>query len=297
MVETKVYVDVLLVLNYIINMLLVLCTARLCGRKKIRKRIVAASIFGSMSALTIFLPFFGFVVSILTKLFFSSAMVLIAFPFENAKIFFKELFAFFASSFFFAGIMLAVWMGFSPSGMIYYNGIVYFDISSIMLLGTTILAYTVLVVAHRLARGNKLNCKKYDAEISLRGKSVKVRGLVDTGNSLVEPFSGTPVMVCYLSDIASIIPDCMWLYIQNGEFLSQNPPEGSLPVRLIPYRHVGGENMLAGFRCDRVVLSGDDGVYKVEDVYIAVSVQPVGQGDCNAILHPDLVGRQIAASI
>lgn len=153
--EQGVYVDVLLVMNYIINMLLIVCMGKLSGREPKRRRIVAAALFGAATSLTIFLPFMGVFLSILMKLVISAAIVLIAFSYINLRIFFKQLFLFFAVSFSFAGVMLGIWLAFSPKGMTYYNGVVYFDISSFLLIITTAVAYALLAIASRLTRGGQ----------------------------------------------------------------------------------------------------------------------------------------------
>lgn len=290
--ETKVYVDVLLVLNYVINMLLILCMAKLTGRKPKRRRIVAAALLGSAGSLTIFLPFFGFAVSILWKLLLSMIIVLTAFSYVSFRLYCKQLFVFFAVSFFFAGVMLAVWMAFAPRGMLYYNGVVYFNISSITLLLTTTIAYGLLSIFQRFTRGGRLQTAVYQADITLGGRTVTVQGLVDTGNSLYEPFSDIPVMVCGLADVATLLPQGLAEAILSGRHLSGELP-GGLPLRLVPYDNVGGGGAIPAFRPDLLRLVGPGGEFRVETVYIAMTMQKIGGEGYNAILNPDLIGVKI----
>lgn len=291
--QTKVYVDVLLVINYIINMLLIVCTAKLTGRRPKRRRIVAAALFGSASALTIFLPFLGFVVEFLIKLAVAAAIVLIAFPFVDWRLFCKQLFSFFAASFFFGGVMLGLWIAFSPYGMLYYNGVVYFDISSLTLIVSAVVAYGVLTLANRFARGGRVKTAIYDIAISYKGRSALMRGLVDTGNSLYEPFSDLPVIVCRLESVSSLLPVEVTAAIRRGEHLGVDFARYHFPVRLIPFDNVGGGGMLPAFRPDRVSLSGSDGSYQVENVYVALAVQNIGGTGYSALLNPDLIGIRI----
>lgn len=295
--ETKVYVDVLLVLNYIINMLLIMCTAKLTGRRPKRRRIVAAALFGSASSLTIFLPFFGFWSSIFSKIIISAVLVLVAFSYRDGKSFVKQWFAFFAVNFFFAGVMLAVWMAFSPSGMIYYNGIVYFDISSFTLIVTTIAAYAVLTLAHKLTRGGRVATAVYRTDILYGGRTVSVRGLVDTGNSLYEPFSDTPVMVCSLGDIAPLLPDGAAEAILRGEHMTSAFNRFGLRLRLVPYGNVGGAGTVPAFHPELVRLTGEGGEKVVERVYVAMTTDRIGGDDYNALLNPDLIGARPLAGL
>lgn len=291
--DSVVYVDVLLILNYLINMLLILCMAKLAGRTPKRRRIVAAALFGSLCSLTIFLPFMGFFLSILSKLLISAVIVLIAFPYINPVEFIKQLFLFFAVSFFFAGVMLGIWMAFTPNGMTYYNGVVYFNISSFSLIVATMIAYGLLLVGNRLARGGRLHTVIYKTTIFYGGKATVVTGLVDSGNSLYEPFSDTPVVVCWLEDIASILPREAVRSIRNGTTVTTDFAGIGMKMRLIPYDNIGGAGVIPAFKADKLILTRHKEKIRVESVYIAVSSQKVGDSRFNAILNPDLISMKI----
>lgn len=289
--ETKVYVDVLLVINYIINTLLLLCTAKLTGRRPKRRRIVAAALFGSFSALTIFLPFLGFAFEFLLKLLLAAVIVLIAFPPIDLRGFGKQLFVFFSVSFFFCGVMLAVWIFLTPAGMLYYNGVVYFNISPGLLVMITALAYLLLTLANRFARGGRVHAAIYRAQIHYRGGMAAVQGLVDTGNSLYDPFSDTPVVVCRLDDVAGLLPMGAADAIRQGKH--EETMRLGLPVRLIPYGNVGGGGMIPAFRPDSITLTGEGGEYRVENVYVGMTAEKIGGTGYSALLNPDLIGIHI----
>lgn len=286
--ETGVYVDVLLVVNYAVNLLLLACAAKLAGRKSRGRRIVAAALLGSVSSLAIFLPFLGFLPSILLKLGVSAGMVLLAFRWISPRVFLKEWFFFFAVTFCFAGVMLGLWMAFRPSGMLYYNGVVYFDISAVTLLVTTVIAYCVMELIHRLSRHSRVREEIYGISVSVNGRTVKLRGLVDTGNSLCEPFSGIPVVICSLESIAAVLPPGTAELLLKGGFAAGL--DCGMPLRGIPYSDVGGDGLLPAFQPAQLTLSFQDKTLRVERAYIAVSNKPVGDERYEAILNPDLIG-------
>lgn len=288
--QTKVYVDVLILLNYIINLLLIQCVAKLTGRRLKRRRLVLAAFFGAASAMSIFLPFFGFFISLLSKLLISSGIVLIAFHYIGLKVYLKQLFAFFAVSFFFAGVMLAIWMVVAPKGMLYYNGVVYFDISSLTLIITTAAAYLVLTLAHRFTREGRLKTEIYRLEIFLGKKSVVLHGLVDTGNSLYEPFSDTPVMVCNVVDLLPILPLPLMEELMRGTSELPDSKKYGLVFRLVPYSHIKGAGMIPAFQPDRILLDGPAGQLIAENVFIAVTNEKIGKDGYSAILNPDIIG-------
>jgi len=292
-VRTTVYVDILLVMNYIINLLLILCTTKFSGITPKRRRIVAAALFGSLCSLTIFLPFLGFFQELLMKLVISGAIVRIAMPWFNAPAFLKQWFVFFAVNFFFAGAMLAVWIAFTPNGMVYYNGIVYFNISALSLLLLAVAAYLVLLAAGRLSRSGRMQGSVCRVQVYLGGKMCTVNGLVDTGNGLFEPFSGAPVVVCQLRDLLPVLPPGTAAALEKGVSSHTELSDIGIPIRLVPYQAVGGGGVLPAFAPDKLVVHTQESRWHVDSVYVAVSRQKIGDSRYNAILNPEMVQTKI----
>lgn len=285
MEQQAVYADVLLVINYVINTLLVACTAKLSGARPKRRRIVAAALVGAASSLTIFLPFFGFWLSLLFKLAVSAAMVLAAFGAGGARVFFRRWFLFFAVSFSFAGVMLGVWMLFAPAGMTYYNGVVYFDISPLVLIAAAAAAYAVLALGGRIMRGAGVSSKIVHVHIALGSRSVVLNGLLDTGNGLREPFSGDPAAVCGEKDLSPLLPPRFLADIAAGA-----PPEG-FSIRMIPFSSVGGGGVLPAFRPDLMRIWTPRQSCVAENAWIAVSAEPVGDGRYSCLINPEMLAN------
>lgn len=284
---TEIYVDILLVINYVVNSLLLSCLARFAGRRPKGSRFVAAALVGAMGALTIFLPFAGFFRSMAEKLILSAIMVRIVFRWRGGKTFLREWLSFFVVSFFFAGAMLALWLIIKPAGMLFYNGVVYFDIPAMLLIILSIVAYVVIGLFWRFSRSGRISQEIYDVTIRMGSRTVGVRALVDTGNSLYEPFSGAPVMVCHLDDVAPLLSAELCAAIVRGDYSGLSGPERGL--RFIRYNAVGGGGLLPAFRADSVLIGKNFRRTQAEDVYIAVTPGAVGSGDYGAILNPDLV--------
>lgn len=283
-----VYVDILIVMNYCINLLLLLCVGKLCGRNPRRLRLVLASLVGAAGSLVIFLPFMGFAVSIFNKLVISAVMVAIAFPLRGIRVFCKEWFVFFAVSFFFAGVILAIQMVWQPKGMLYYNGIVYFNLSFGVLIAATVAAYLLLSLFHRFSRAGRLWQPVCRLTIYFGGKTARIRALVDTGNRLYEPFSDTPVIVCDLRGISSL------LSAQSCKAILKRDYSGcDFPFRLIPYRNVEGHGVIPAFQAQLVEIEHKGQRLAVERVYIGISTEKIGGDNYTAIMNPDLVAVKL----
>lgn len=291
--ETAVYVDVLLVLNYVVTALLVACSGKLLGLQIKRRRIVAAALVGSVGSLTIFFPFLGFFPMLGVRMVLSAAIVAAAFPLTGPGRFLKCWFVFFAVSFFFAGVMLAIWMAFAPAGMLYYNGVVYFNVRPLALLACTAAAYLLLTLGNRISRGGRHPGIRCRVTLKLGEKRCSLQALVDTGNSLVEPFSGTPVVVCRLEAVRELLGEALAAALQRGDWEEAGRLAGGR-IRLVPYRVVGGKGVLPALRGDRLYVPRGDALYQTERFYLAVTEGKLEEG-CDALLNPDLIGEKLPA--
>ena len=87
-------------------------------------------------------------------------------------------------------------------------------------------------------------------EVTYGGRTVKLRALVDTGNSLCDPITGEGVTV--------LSPEIGLRLGLPAEALA-DPGGVVLPgLRLIPARTVGGGGLLAAVRCEKVVIGGTE---------------------------------------
>ena len=69
-----VYADVLVVVNYIVNLLLLLASAKLLGVVTCRWRLCAGALVGALGSLVIFLPYVGMWFQALYKILLALAM-------------------------------------------------------------------------------------------------------------------------------------------------------------------------------------------------------------------------------
>ena len=89
-----------------------------------------------------------------------------------------------------------------------------------------------------------------DLEITYGGRTVRVRALVDTGNTLLDPITGEPVTV-----LAPGVGERLGI----SSAVLRDPAGAMVPgIRLIPTRTVGGGGLLAAVRCEKVVIGGTE---------------------------------------
>ena len=292
-----IYLDVLIVLNWFIDYLLLSATARILRLPVRRWRIVAGALLGAASSCLIFLPGIPVVLSLLIKLAAASLIVLAAFPWIGFKPYLKQLLVFFVISAAFAGISTAVWFFAAPAGFMVINGVVYYDVPPLLLVGLTVLSYLCIRLYDRFIRKKAPVNREFTLILDCGGGEVPVRALYDTGLHLVEPFSGSPVAVVRYAAIAHALPPALKESLNQGAMPSGEGSEedGSTALavqsrlRLIPFQTVGGNGLLPAFQAKKAEISAPDGRKReVTGIYIAVC--PVlGRGEYEALLGSDII--------
>lgn len=277
-----IYVDILFALNLIVSFYLLLFTARLGGEKPGFLRLFFASFFAAGAAFCIFLPDFGFFFSLFLRLIISGTVALICFGIGTPKRYFRLFATFFITTFAFAGLMLALWHLLGIQSMVIRNGIVYYDLSPILLIASTTAAYLILTLIRRLMRRNSGQAGAvYPVVIGFLGAEAKFQALLDTGNALTDPFSESPVIVAEFPLIEQLLPEGAREVYAAGD--TGSVPKGMERChRLIPFTSVGGRGVLPGFMPDYTEIPAE-GFGRTYRAVVAVSAEALG-GEHRALI-------------
>ena len=240
-----IYVDVLIVLNWYINYFILLGTAKITHIGFKRKRLVMSSFIGALSSLMILLPTMNYLINVALKLIISLILILMALK----------------------GIL-------NSEVISTNNSYVYANFSIKFLIISTTISYGLLCLLRFFMDKNTNTSGEWLLTIIYNGKSVEIKGLADTGNSLVDTFTGKPVVVCSKVSLQNVIN------IPSLEDI------GSLKgFRLIPYSTISNGGIIISFVPDKVTITNlSSGRSKDIDVLIGVS------GDCSqAIFNPKIL--------
>lgn len=285
-----VYIDVLFVLNLFINYFILLAAGRLLRVGVSRWRLFCGALLGGLYSLFIFIPDVNFLLSLAAKLIFSLSIVLAAFKNTSIRLFFKLLGSFYLINFAFAGIMMAIWFAFKPKGVLINNGVVYFDVSLLTLAISTILCYLLMMLFSALLRRSAPDSHYYDVVVNVKGMQIPVKGIVDTGNSLCDVFTDTPVMVVEYDLLQSALDEDIKGFFSKSISLQEVSDDYWKPrLRIIPYSSVGREGLLPAFKPEEILIKDKNKVRKRKDVIVAVSRNALPKGDFGALIHPRLV--------
>lgn len=210
----KIYLDLIFLINYAYDFLILLSVSILLKRIVSLKRIFIASLIGSLSIITLFVSMDG-IFLLLLKLILSFIMVLISF---------------------------------GRSG--YFTNLFYFYIITIILGGsaylidgdnTTVNLVLMFLIGPVIVFLYILNNKKIKLELSTiydvilidSDNTIKLRGMLDTGNNIKCPVTNLPVIM--VSDSLKFREDNLFL---------------------VPYKTIDNEGLLYCYRIDDVVVNG-----------------------------------------
>lgn len=283
-----IYLDVLLALNLFIDYLLLRATARLLRLPCRSARLLLGAAIGAACACVILLPPLPAPLDLLLRLSGAALLVLAAFAWHGVAAFAKRVGVFLLLSALFGGLAWALYLFAAPDGFYVVNGVVYYDVSPLLLVGLTVAAYAGVRLWDRLTRKSAPAGRDYRLLVEGDAGSVTLRALYDTGNDLKEPFSGRPVAVVQLDALRGALSPAM---LDALAAFPDTAGDGGARLRAVPYRAVGGDGLLPAFCPERLTLTDLRGAADVTGAYIAVCDR-LGRGD-----HDAIIGGGLAAAL
>ena len=247
----EVYLDILMLLNFLVDFLLLVGTNRLAGHPPGAKKALPAAILGGIYGGVCLLPGFAFLGGLLWRLVFLGLMSLLAFGADLRRGF---LF-----------VLLSMALG-GMASLMSRGGFAALVLSAGAIAGLCLVGFRGKVGSRRFV----------PVTICCGGKTAAITALVDTGNTLRDPVSGKPVLVVD-ETVAGKLSDLTPAQLRDPiTTLSQCPGPG---YRLIPFSAVGNTGgMLLGLRPDSLRLDGREAEY-----IIAFAPQPLGAGRYQAL--------------
>lgn len=250
----EVYLDLLILLNFVVDLLLLMGTNRLSGHGAGCKRALPAAALGALYAGACVLPGFAFLGNTLWRMVCLILMSAIAFGAHRSAL--RRGILFILLSMALGGIALGLGKG---------------GFWSLVLAAGLVCLMCVMGF-----RGRAGQQRYVPVTIRHGGKSISLTALVDTGNTLRDPVTGRAVLV-----VDGWVAEKL-LGLTDAQIAApiQTMSCGRLPgLRLIPYSAVGQPTgLLLGIRTDSVRLDGKEAEY-----IVAFAPQTLGQGQYQAL--------------
>lgn len=234
-----IYVDILLVLNWWIDYFLLLGVRRSQGGGAKAWRLALGALVGAAACFALFLPAMPLWLSLTVKLTAALCMVLVAFRWQGWRRLLRRVFLLFAFSAGLAGVCSALYFFVAPRGFYVCNGVVYYAFPPLLLVGLTVVCYGLLWLGERWLQRRAPAGHLFRVRLHYGDAHVEFPCLYDSGNQLVEPFSGRPVLVVE-RDVAEGL-------LEVPPSVEELPPHSGAGWRLVPFDTVQGGGLLPAF--------------------------------------------------
>jgi len=268
-----IYGDILLALNWWIDFLLLLGVRRALGGGARPWRLAAGALLGAATCFVLFLPPMAVWWTLLIKLGAAVLMVLVAFRWRGWRELTRRVFLLFALSAGLAGLCGALYFFVAPEGFYMINGVVYYAFPPLLLVGLSVLCYVLLWLSERLMRRRAPVDRMFRVTLTVEEEQVTFPCLYDSGNHLVEPFSGHPVLVVE-RDVAEQV-------MEVPHSVEDLPVGGGW--RLIPYDTLRGGGLLPAFVPRRLSVATPQGERAISECDVAVCDR-LGRGEYRGLM-------------
>lgn len=293
------YLDLDLLVNGSMDALLLILTARLLNLPLRGKNIAAGIIAGEIPViLSAYVP--ASLVFEVSKFTIPWLMVWLAYPYCGIRPYFKNVLLFWILSAGLGGLVYALW------GWISFDGVMGSTLKIglknlwILPLGAG-LWWLVQNAWHRtLDSSAHLRTSLYEIEINIGGgNSFIVKALMDTGNQLRDPLTGSPVILVEEEVAATAMPEELLPVLQGAwrdcedpwPWLWQSDPSWIKQFVFIPYKGVGHKSWLLGIRPQRVTCPSLSGPREMKATLAFVQHDLSPDKTYQALLHPEHVRR------
>lgn len=233
--KTVIYLDELLLTNFLAAAMLLLCTGLLCARQCSGLRLLAGSAAAAAFSLCILLPELPGAAAVLCKVFTCGAVVAAAYGVPGLRGFVRLCTWYLLLNLLLCGAVVL-------PGVQSRNLSVSLPLSPGRLLASCAGVYAVLRAL--LYCFGRSGAPSVPATLEVAGVQLPVQAFHDTGFALQEPLSGKAVVLVQYPAVRHRLPQAARQYLDGWFAHSTAPPPPELGVHLVPCRSIHGQSML-----------------------------------------------------
>lgn len=264
-----VFLDVLLLENFLVNIFILRTTVQTIRKKTSTKRLIIAAIVGSSYVIALVIPWLEFLTVTPFKILMAMVMIVIAIGYKDVGALVKGTVIFIVYSMFLAGIAFYIAIQDNPN--LDYSAVIYKFSYKNIILSLMALYLVVNKIVMYVKERKQVMSYIYDIEICIDGIKTTVKAFLDTGNELKEPATNLPVII-----------------VERDIFMMVNLNNHNLYS--IPYSVVSGyAGNLIGIKPDGIKIK-IDGNLKEEKVILAFCDEKLSKhNDYNGLLPRGII--------
>ncbi len=277
----QIYADVVFLINFIMDTFIFYIVSKLTGKNVKKLRLfLGGAVMSVLYCLLLFIPNINVFYNIFAAIVIIMVGVLITFKPSCCKELFKYIILSSVAAFSIGGIGFALYY-FTELPTVVGN-MIDFTITNFpikLLLASTCSFYIIIKLFYSWIKRTAINKQVfYSVKIFCDEANISFNALVDTGNSLQDPVSNSPVIIAEYNAVEEFLPHRLKDVFQEKKdndllLIVKSVEEGDFSdrLRIIPFKSIGKQNgMLCGFRPDWVEINTNDGVLKLKNVVIGI---------------------------
>lgn len=303
------YLDVIWLLNWLFDCLLLYWTAIILKRRASAFRIILGGLIGSSIVLFAFTPYNNLVDNAFMKILYSVFMVAAVFGFIRLKVFLKNLASLYLVTFLSGGILLGLHYLFQFKISSLQTGMA----ASLNRFGDPVSWMFIMIgfplawqFSKRAFASMEMTNITYEqmarVEIKIDGFQCSLDGLIDSGNQLYDPLSRAPVMIVSIDGVEiKAIPEDVLDLIRNPDSILQQESfhyTWSDRMRIIPCKVVGNDHqLLTAVKPDSIKIFQAGKEFDVRTGLISFTFQKLSPDHSyHCIVHPKMLTGTIVES-
>lgn len=289
-IKTVIYLDVLLLVNFLTAYFLLLAAGLLSGQRAGGGRMLLGSGVAALSSLILFAPEQAFPVQLAYKIATALLITAAAFGCRNKRRLVTAACWYAAFNIALAGLVMLVILNTGTRVLQTGNLTVYLRVSPLLLVVLSGAGCLAVELGMRLLAHRKPSGQPVGLEVELAGVPVHLRAALDTGCHLTDPITCLPVLVVSFPDAGPRIPPPVRDYLKawfDGK-APERPPEG-MKLRLIPCKTAAQCGLLPGFAVGNIGLITAQGILGLGRTAVAFAPQSFGSDRYEALYGQDFL--------
>ena len=226
----KIYLDIIFITNFIFDFIILVSTSLILKRNIKIYRLFFGSMIGSLSLLILFIRMNNielFMYRILVSIF----MIIFTFDYKNIKYTLKNIYYLYIISILLGGFLTLI-----NNELSNYNlGIIFIRNNANLNIFISIILSIILLLSYiKQIKNLKTNYNKYyKVDIYFNDYDISFNGFLDTGNKLIDPYKGRPII---------LVSERLIRNIDKDNYL------------FVPYHTVSGSSMLKCIKANKIYI-------------------------------------------
>ncbi len=277
-----IYIDVLIITNFIINYFLLKITQIFSSSFYDKKRLIISSFIGALFSLIVLIDINSFLLSILIKILAVIISILIAFGFVNYYYFFKNVLSMLLANFMLYGFLAFIE---DNSVIILKDTIIYLNINPVILVLSVLFIWIVITIFN-IFFNEKLSSEDIKIKLVLEKGEVVLSAFYDTGFKLKDIINNYNVILVEIKKIENLVSEKDIKDIEN--FFDNINIENTNFITPIFYSTINGEGMLPSIKAKNIYIIQKDIKKEIKNCRIALAKEKISNE------KEAIIGKEVA---